>query len=96
MQRYTPGFKATSLTDRVGLFNCCAANQKSLPLVIFPNADADATSEEPGDARAGNGQYQLSTDLLKIPTDLPFPMVDEQLEPREAPFCTIARLWYLG
>ena len=34
--------------------------------------------------------------LLKIPTDLPFPMVDEQLEPREGPFCTIARLWYLG
>jgi len=67
MQRYTPGFKATSLTDRVGLFNCCAANQKSLPLGIFPNTDADATSEEPGDARAGNGQYQLSTDFAEDP-----------------------------
>jgi len=34
--------------------------------------------------------------LLKIPTDLPFPMVDAQLEPGEAPFCTIDRLSYLG
>src|SRR6267143_7301978 len=96
MQRYTPGFKATSLTDRVGLFNCCAANQKSLPLGIFPNADAvqllkSRAMREP-EIRSTNSRRIL----LKIPTDLPFPMVDEQLEPREAPFCTIARLWYLG
>jgi hypothetical protein len=34
--------------------------------------------------------------VLKIPTDLSFPMVDAQLEPGEAPFCTIDRLWYVG
>ncbi len=96
MQRYTPGSKATSFTDRIGLFNCCAANQKSLPLGIFPNADADATSEEPGEREPDIPSTNSRRILLKIPTDLPFPMVDEQLEPREAPFCTIARLWYLG
>ena len=86
----------SNLFDSEGrVFQLLRRKAESLPLYIFPDRNAEATSKEPGEARPGNPNSQLSTGLLNIPTNLGVLIVHEPLEPRDAPVCIIGRFHYL-